>query len=276
MLTKLFRPTAVALGIVTASLFLGANALAKDWHHDKHYKHYKPHSAKDVKSWVLKLRSERPSLKALQEQIAALQGDVEALTKLVEALQVDLQAQVGELSADLESVQSDMADLQSRIEANMGDVEAMKAQLADDEAAAGILKADLDALNDQLALLEQAKQNAIPLGCPPDSAMQQVLPDGSVVCTELGGGTAGGGQLATAHISRQGPVYAGQAMPVSVACPPGFVVTGGGYNNPDPGVQVYSSFAQDDWTWTVRLVNNHAAGSPPVLLMVEAYCASVQ
>lgn len=267
MLTKLFRPSGMALGIVIASLFLGTNVLAKDWRHDKHGRHIKAHSV------TYKASTGRWSLQALQDQIAALQGDVEALKKLVEALQLDLQEQVGELSTELESVQTDMADLQSRIEANMGDVETMKAQLAEQETAAGVLKADLKALEDQIAVLELAKQNGILDSCPSGYAMQQVLPDGSVMCVGLGGGSSGGGKLAPTRATRMGPLYPGQPLTASVMCPAGSIVTGGGYLG-TPQIQVNSSYSTDPSTWTVSAINTDV--SAVALLRVDAYCASVE
>jgi septal ring factor EnvC (AmiA/AmiB activator) len=270
MLTKLFRPSGMALGIVIASLFLGTNVLAKDWHH---HKHYRSHSRKDIKAWVTKVRAERPSLMALQEQIAALQGDMDALKELVETLQVDLEAQAGELNAELESVQANMADLQSQVEANMGDVEATKAQLADQEAAAVVLEAELKVLKDQMALLDESKQETISQSCDEGMALREVHADGSVTCAQVAGGSSGG-SLEIMRVVHQGiDLYPNAPGMMTVMCDPGYSAIGGGFQSTIYGFEASSSYSPAPGVWAVFGVNK---GATPASVKAEVYCARIQ
>ena len=60
---------------------------------------------------------------------------------------------------------------------------------------------------------------------------------------------------------------------MSVLCPAGSVVTGGGYLG-TPQVQVNSSYSTDPGTWTISAINTDVSAA--ALLRVEAYCASVE
>ena len=98
--------------------------------------------------------------------------------------------------------------------------------------------------------------------CPSGFAIRQLLPDGSVVCAELGGDSSGGAKLVTNTITRMGSLEPGQPLNVSVMCPDGYITTAGGYVG-TPQIQVYSSYALDSRSRGVSALNTGRADLTP-------------
>lgn len=209
---------------------------------------------------------------SLVGQVADMQdrltADESAITQ-VQDLNADLQRLVDnnstsltDINNEISSLQTENTTLQADIAANSGDVTSEQSQLNTNAAEIAalqdaILKVNNGMISLQTSLQDQitnntnliaainteidminanltTKQDLINGTCPDGSAVQQINPDGSVVCGAIGGDTSG--QLETTFVWSNSYITGGASTPpgqmasVSVSCPDGYTATSAGVN----------------------------------------------
>lgn len=145
----------------------------------------------------------------LLELIAANSGDIETLKADVDANE----AMITTLQSALGMVQNDLISLET----------SLQNQIENNEALITALQSEVDQINTDL----QLKQDLVNGTCPDGSAIQQILPDGSVICEGVGGTS---GQLHSVHSYKYSPLVGpGLWARVSAYCPYGYTATGAGF-----------------------------------------------
>jgi len=149
---------------------------------------------------------------ALQQQVDELVGQVDSLEGLVLGFQDAITA-----------LEEANVELQRQIDTNSGDVEALKAEVNANSTMINQLESKIESLNTAL----QFKQNVVNGTCPEGEAMSQVNPDGSVVCKVVSGqGGSEDPNIFRIYQTTYVPKYTTKT--VSVSCPVGSTITGGG------------------------------------------------
>lgn len=166
------------------------------------------------------------SVNDIDAEIALLQTDIANLNTQIAALAENdpaldaLQAQVTANASMVSTLESSMllvqdgiisleTSLQEQIDANAELISGLQSQI--------------DLIN--LSLAE--KQELIDGFCPDGSAIQQVNPDGSVMCGDAGGS----GQFETARVFIGQTAAPGETVNFGVSCPDGYAATGAGVTN---------------------------------------------
>ena len=111
------------------------------------------------------------SLAAPQEYPGANGQPFQALQEQINAIEASHQEELAAIQQQVQELVTTTADLQSQIDANMGDVDALSNQVEQNQLMITMLEAQLAAL-----------KYGLETGCPKDNAVRQVLPNGTVVC----------------------------------------------------------------------------------------------
>jgi len=148
-------------------------------------------------------------------------------------------------------------DLMQQVSENVGDITALQAEIAENEALIASLESSILMIQDGVISLEfslqeqidnnhllinmlgteidiinaelEFKQNLVNGICPDGSAVQQILPDGSVICGAAGGGTSG--QIETVFSYTGLSANPGETVSISATCPEGYAVVSAGMTN---------------------------------------------
>jgi len=154
-------------------------------------------------------------------QLDALQQQIDELTEQVESLE-DMVVINENAINDLEA---ENAEIQALIDANVGDIVTLQEQVDANIFIIAQLQVQVDGINAALLL----KQNIVDGTCPAGEAINSVNPNGSVVC-EVVSGDSGGSQQSTFRVYNYVNVPRYASASVSVTCPEGSMLTGGGAN----------------------------------------------
>jgi septal ring factor EnvC (AmiA/AmiB activator) len=164
-------------------------------------------SSNDIASIQNTIDSLQSETTALQQQVASTGGDVSGL-----------QQQIADNQALLQNLQSALAAVQNGVITLETD---LQAQIDSNSLAISALQYQIDDINSMLAL----KQNHLNGQCSEGYALRAINADGSIFCVSISGGS-----LEVAYSEVLFGVNYSQHKIVTVACNPGYVLTGGGYH----------------------------------------------
>ncbi|MBE9537069.1 MAG: hypothetical protein IMF07_07790 [Proteobacteria bacterium] len=183
----------------------------------------------------------------------------------INALISDLQAENDQLAIDIAANTGDIATLQATVDANASLIATLQAAIVDVNINLGIGLADLQGqIDNNLALigglqgqisninsLLAAKQNIVNGTCPSGYSIRQIYPNGSVACEYDDTGST---SISRVVVSRRTDGAAtGSWHSVTVACPSGYTVTGGGFHMHDQKTQESQPYGNG---WRVATFNN--------------------
>ena len=222
-------------------------------------------------------------------KVASIEAKVVANEQAISNLQeqnLSLEAQVAANADDILSIRNQIyslheknEDLEGQINDNAGNIQALQDQIDSNSALIvtleqslqlleGDLQAQIDNNNTLITALEQEvsdinfllaeKQNIVDGNCPPGQSIRQINEDGSVVCEVNDSGASG---ISITFVSQIGPVPPNGYGDVSVYCPSGFSISGGGFYKYS-GMDIRSNRPQysysSGYNWTVVAFNNAA------------------
>jgi len=185
---------------------------------------------------ILTLQDQNQALQALVGQnltdIAAIQNEISVL----QAQNVYLQSLIASgsgsttLQSEIDANSALIASLQNAILLANNNIivlgTSLQAQIDNNLSLINMIRAEIDQINASLLL----KQNLVSGICPDGSAVQQVMPDGTVVCGAAGGGSGGTtGTFVSVRAYSLGTAVQNGAVNLTATCPTGFFATGFGY-----------------------------------------------
>ncbi len=176
----------------------------------------------DVTSIQAEINSLQAANQTLQESIAAASGDIDALQGEVSANQQLIASLQSALIMVNSNVISLNEGLQAQIDNNVALIEALQVEIAD--------------IQQKLEM----KQNVVDGVCPENSAIKEVMTDGSVVCEAFSTGS-----IEKVISKNFGSAAAGGSVTVYTICPSDYVATSTGFGSGSGWEVTYSHIIEN-------------------------------
>lgn len=170
-----------------------------------------------------------------------------------------LQTQINDLNAQIQENKTAtvnlIAELTARVNNLQTQMDATKNNSNEE------LLAEMDRLKREIEILQtnlRAIEDSLATGCDEGFALRAVLSDGSTVCETVAGETDGAGNLKRVVVMQSTTVNVYSIKQASAVCPPGYEVSGGGFETPIGYGMNNTSVTKNrpnGFGWTVEIQN---------------------